>query len=39
MEIRVGSVTLVVASMYFDITQPIDEDLKKCKQLLHTLRS
>jgi len=38
MEIRVGGVTLVVASMYFDITQPIDEDLKKCKQLLHTLK-
>jgi hypothetical protein len=29
MEARVGSVTFVIASMYFDITRPIEEDLKK----------
>jgi hypothetical protein len=31
-EARVGSATLVIASMYFDLKRLIDQDLKKCKR-------
>jgi hypothetical protein len=34
MEARVGSVTFVIASMYFDITRLIEEDLKKLQAVL-----
>jgi len=34
METKVGRVTFVVASMYFDIKRPIDEDLEKMQAVL-----
>jgi hypothetical protein len=34
MEIGVGSVTFVVASMYFDINRPIDDDLQKMQAVI-----
>jgi hypothetical protein len=34
METRVGSVTSVIASMYFDIKRSIDEDLKKMQAVM-----
>jgi len=34
METRVGSVTLVIASMYFDIKRSIDADLEKMQAVL-----
>jgi len=34
METRVGKVTIVIASMYFDIKRSIDEDLKKMHAVL-----
>jgi hypothetical protein len=34
METRVGSVTFVVASMYFDIKRPIDDDFKKMQAVM-----
>ena len=34
MEVRVGSDTFVVASMYFDIKRPIDYDLQKMQAVM-----
>ena len=34
METRVGSVTFVVASVYFDINRPIDDDLQKMQAVI-----
>ena len=37
-EIRMGGVTMVVASMYFDIKRPIEEDLQKIQATLKNTR-